>query len=128
MKKDKLNFKPVFDKITPSFLTAMPYDYKGKNIEINVESEEFTCLCPWSGLPDFALLTVNYTPDRNLIELKSLKYYLQSFRMVGIVHENAVNRILEDLVRACKPKSMTVELVFNIRGGVKTTVRADYKK
>lgn len=127
MNKD-LNFKPIFDKITPSFLTPIPYEYKGKNIDILVESEEFTCLCPWSGLPDFALLNISYVPGNSLIELKSLKYYVQSFRMVGIVHENAVNRILEDLVKAVKPKSMTVELVFNLRGGIQTTVRREFKK
>ncbi len=127
MKKFNLNFKPVFDKISPSFLTAIPYDYPGKNIEIRTDTEEFTCLCPWSGLPDFALLNVSYVPGRSLIELKSLKYYIQSYRMVGIVHENAVNRILEDLVKAVKPRSMTVELVFGLRGGIQTTVKREYK-
>jgi 7-cyano-7-deazaguanine reductase len=120
--------KQIFDKITPSLLSVFPYEYKGKKIEINIESEEFTCLCPWSGLPDFAYLNINYIPDKVVVELKSLKYYLQSYRMVGIVHESAVNKILEDLVKASKPKSMTVEIVFNIRGGITTTVKAEYKK
>jgi 7-cyano-7-deazaguanine reductase len=120
--------KPEFKKISPSLLAAIPYEYRGRNIEVQVETQEFTCLCPWSGLPDFAALNIKYNPNKFLIELKSLKYYLHSFRMAGIVHESAVNRILEDLVKACKPKSMSVELVFNIRGGIKTTVRAEYNK
>jgi len=120
--------KSVFNKITPSLLMAIPYEYPGRNIEVQVETQEFTCLCPWSGLPDFAALNIKYDPDKLLIELKSLKYYLHSYRMTGIVHESAVNRILEDLVKACKPKSMSVELIFNIRGGIKTTVRAEHNK
>ena len=120
--------KPKFDSITPSLLVAIPYEYHGRNIEIQVETQEFTCLCPWSGLPDFAALNIKYNPGKLLVELKSLKFYLHSFRMTGIVHESAVNKILEDLVKAVKPKSMSVELVFNIRGGIKTTVRAEHKK
>ena len=124
----KLEMKPVFNKITPSLLVAIPYEYAGRNIEVQAETQEFTCLCPWSGLPDFAALNIKYNPAKLLIELKSLKYYLHSFRMTGIVHESAVNRILEDLVKACRPRSMSVELIFNIRGGIKTTVRAEHNK
>ncbi|MCX5782376.1 MAG: preQ(1) synthase [Elusimicrobia bacterium] len=126
--KKQISDKPVFNKVSPELLEVMPYQYKGKRIDINIESEEFTCLCPWSGLPDFAYLNINYVPDTVVVELKSLKYYLQSYRMVGIVHESAVNKILEDLVKTVKPKSMTVELVFNPRGGITTTVKAEYKK
>lgn len=126
MKKKLTQAKPVFTKITPSLLEVMPYEYAGRKIEVTIESEEFTCLCPWSGLPDFAYLTIRYMPDKTVIELKSLKYYLQSYRMVGIVHESAVNRVLEDLVRAANPRSMSVELVFNVRGGITTTVQANY--
>ena len=123
---DKL--KPQFNKISPSLLAPIPYEYRGRKIEVEVETQEFTCLCPWSGLPDFAALNIRYNPDKLLVELKSLKFYLHSYRMAGIVHESAVNRILEDLVKAVKPKSMSVELVFNIRGGIKTTVRANFKR
>ena len=125
-RNDKL--KPVFERVTPGLLEVMPYEYSGRKIEINIESEEFTCLCPWSGLPDFAYLNISYVPEKVVVELKSLKYYLQSYRMVGMVHESVVNRILDDLSKAVKPKSMTVELVFNPRGGITTTVRAEYKK
>jgi 7-cyano-7-deazaguanine reductase len=122
------NPRPVFSKVTPSLLEIMPYEYAGRKLDVIVETEEFTCLCPWSGLPDFAHLTVHYVPDRVVIELKSLKYYLQSYRMVGIVHESAVNRILTDLVKAAQPQHMSVEMVFGIRGGITTTVRAEYNK
>jgi 7-cyano-7-deazaguanine reductase len=127
-KKAKIeNLKPVFDKIAPSLLEVMPYEYVGKRIELNIDTDEFTCLCPWSGLPDFAHLKINYVPDKNVIELKSLKYYLHSFRNTGIVHESAVNKILSDLVKAIKPKTLEIEMVFNIRGGLKTTVTSRYK-
>jgi 7-cyano-7-deazaguanine reductase len=118
---------PVFDKVSPQLLEVMPYEYPGKRIEVSIESEEFTCLCPWSGLPDFAYITIRYIPTKVVVELKSLKYYLQSYRMVGMVHESVVNRILEDLVKISRPKMMAIEIVFNIRGGLQTTVRAEYK-
>jgi 7-cyano-7-deazaguanine reductase len=126
--KEKIkNLKPVFDMIDPSLLEAMPYEFIGKRIEINVETPEFTCLCPWSGLPDFADLNIKYVPNKSVIELKSLKFYLHSYRNTGIVHESAVNRILQDLSKVCKPKEMTIEMIFNIRGGLKTKVTAAYK-
>ena len=122
------SIEPVFTKVSPELLEVMPYEYKGKNIDIEIETDEFTCLCPWSGLPDFAQIRITYIPEKVVIELKSLKYYLQSFRMVGMVHESVVNKILSDLSKASKPKNMEVELVFNPRGGITTTVRAQYKK
>ena len=125
MKKLK-SVKPVFEKISPELIETMPYEYRGRNIDVEIETDEFTCLCPWSGLPDFADLRIVYVPGKTVIELKSLKYYLQSYRMAGMVHESVVNRILEDLVKAAKPRSMTVELVFNPRGGIVTTVRAQH--
>ncbi len=118
--------RPVFAKVSPSLLEVMPYEYAGRTIDIAVETDEFTCLCPWSGLPDFAHLTITYAPAAVVIELKSLKYYLQSYRMVGMVHESVVNRILEDLVAVAHPRSMAVELVFGVRGGITTTVAAQY--
>lgn len=120
------NKMPVFDKVTPSLLEAMPYQYAGKDINVTIETEEFTCLCPWTGLPDYAYLVVNYVPNKTVVELKSLKMYLQTYRMVGMVHESVVNSIMEDLVTVLKPKNMTVELEFGIRGGITTTVSAQY--
>lgn len=117
-----------FNKINPKLLVAMDYEYRGKKIEVTAETDEFTCLCPWSHLPDFAKLTIIYVPDKLCVELKSLKFYLQSFRNAGIVHESVVNRILSDLTKLISPEEMHVEATFNLRGGIKTTVKADYKK
>jgi 7-cyano-7-deazaguanine reductase len=111
-----------------SQLKNIDYDYPGKQINVNIVTDEFTCICPWSGLPDFAAVTVNYTPDKKCVELKSLKLYLQSYRDVGMVHESVVNRVLDDLVVCCKPIKMEVVVEFKIRGGIKTTVRREFNK
>ena len=92
------------------------------------ETDEFTAVCPWTGLPDFARLTIRYVPGRSLVELKSLKYYLTSYRNVGILQEHAINRILTDLVALLEPVSMTVEAEYRERGGIKTKATAKYKK
>ncbi|MDR1244927.1 MAG: preQ(1) synthase [Endomicrobium sp.] len=118
----------IFDKVMSSLLEAMPYQYVGKDINICIETEEFTCLCPWTGFPDFAYIVINYTPDKNVVELKSLKMYLQSYRMVGMVHESVVNSILGDLVKVIEPKEMSIDIEFGIRGGITTTVSAQYFK
>lgn len=120
------NSKPIFDQIKPELLESMPYQYEGKAIDVNIQTDEFTCLCPWTGLPDFALLKISYIPAKSVVELKSLKMYLQSFRMVGIVHESAVNRIADDLIETVKPKKLIVEMEFGLRGGLKTTVKREY--
>ncbi|MDI6640985.1 MAG: preQ(1) synthase [Elusimicrobiota bacterium] len=112
--------------VNPSLLQTINYEFPKRSIEITITTNEFTCVCPWSGLPDFATITIKYLPDKKCIELKSLKYYLQSYRNVGIVHESVVNRILQDLVKVCKPKKMYIEAEFNIRGGLKTKVTASY--
>lgn len=109
-------------------LETFDYEYPGKRTEIIMDTDEFTCLCPWSGLPDFADLIVQYVPGRKCVELKSFKYYLLSYRNVGIVHEHVVNSILEDLVKVCDPVEMHIEMVFKLRGGIKTTVKASYVK
>ncbi|MCL2334665.1 MAG: preQ(1) synthase [Endomicrobia bacterium] len=119
---------PVFDKVTPQLLEAMPYQYAGKDINVCIETEEFTCLCPWTGLPDYAYLVINYTPAKTVVELKSLKMYLQTYRMVGMVHESVVNKILEDLTKKLNPKYMSIELEFGVRGGITTTVSAEYHR
>lgn len=102
--------------------------YPDRDYIITIDIPEFTCICPKTGLPDFAAITVRYIPDELCIELKSLKYYEIFYRNVGIFHENVVNKFLDDLVRACSPRWMEVVGEFNARGGIKTTVRAEYKK
>ncbi len=114
--------------LDPSILQTIPYQYPKRKITTELTTDEFTCLCPFSGLPDFANLTIKYTPDRKLIELKSLKYYLYSFRNVKIYNEHVVNRILEDLKKVLKPYQILVVGEFTSRGGVKNKVTACYKK
>ncbi len=115
---------PEFNKVSKQLLQAMPYQYVGNNINVCIETDEFTCLCPWTGLPDFAHLKIQYVPNKVVVELKSLKMYLQSYRMVGMVHESVVNSIMKDIKQLLKPKQIYVELVFKIRGGITTTVSA----
>jgi 7-cyano-7-deazaguanine reductase len=93
---------------------------------VNIEFPEFTCVCPRTGLPDFANIKIEYIPDKLIIELKSLKYYFISFRNVGTFHEDVVNKILDDLVAACAPRKMKIVGEFSVRGGLKTTVTASY--
>lgn len=100
--------------------------YSDREYAVEHEFTEFTCVCPKTGLPDFATVTIRYTPGEKCVELKSLKLYLIAFRDVGIFHEHAVNRILDDFVRATRPGHATVEGEFNIRGGLGTKVEASY--
>ncbi|NPV52730.1 MAG: NADPH-dependent 7-cyano-7-deazaguanine reductase QueF [Firmicutes bacterium] len=116
------------DAIDREALEAIDYAYPGKEIVVEYFTEEFTSVCPWSGLPDFGRLSIKYVPDRLLIELKSLKYYLLSYRQVGILQEHAVNQILQDLVVICQPIKMTVEMEFSPRGGIGTKVTASYER
>ncbi len=114
--------------IDVAVLEAIPFGFPESATEVVYETEEFTFVCPWTGLPDFARLVIGYVPERSLIELKSLKYYLTSFRNVGILQEHAVNRILRDLVQLLEPVSMAVEAEYRERGGMKTRATAKYVK
>jgi 7-cyano-7-deazaguanine reductase len=106
-----------------SWPSQYPDDY-----EIVITVPEFTSICPKSGLPDFATLTVTYVPDRACVELKSLKEYLFGYRALGIFNENVVNRVLADLVAAVRPRRMTVRGAFTPRGGIQTTVEARWPR
>ena len=97
------------------------FPYEGPVQEIVTETREFSAVCPYSGLPDFALLRITYTPSDRCIELKSLKYYVTSYRNVGIFQEHATARIAEDLFRVLAPQKLTVTTVYNTRGGFDTT-------
>jgi 7-cyano-7-deazaguanine reductase len=94
-----------------------------RDYTIEVSYPEFTCLCPRSGYPDFATIRLTYTPEKSVVELKSLKLYLNSFRDRGISHEEATNLIFSDLLRVLKPRRMEVVGDFNVRGNVKTVIR-----
>jgi len=118
------------EAIDAACLECFPYEYAdtevGRNMEIVTTTDEFTSVCPFSGLPDFARVTVSYVPDKLCLELRSLKYYYLSYRDVGIWYEHLVNRMMEDLVRACRPRRMKIAIECNPRGGLKSTVTAEY--
>ena len=101
-------------------------EYCDRDYTIDITNLEFTAVCPKTGLPDFATIRVTYVPDDRCVELKSLKEYFLSFRDVGIFHEHVVNKVLDDFVAACRPRKVEVVGEFNIRGGLKTVVRASY--
>lgn len=100
--------------------------YKDKGCVINMETSEFTCICPKTGLPDFATIKIEYRPAKFCVELKSFKLYLTFFRNIGIFHEHVTNRILDDFVAAAKPRWAKISGEFNIRGGIKTIVTREY--
>lgn len=135
-RKNTTNYHPLDKRydtqteqaIDVKVLETFPYEYVGRKIIINIETDEFTTVCPWSGLPDFGTLRIDYIPDKQVIELRSLKYYLISFRNVGIYQEHLVNRILEDLIKVCKPKWMQITADYKVRGGINTVTSVEYKK
>ncbi len=96
--------------------------------EITIEIPEFTSICPKTGLPDFGVITVRYVPARYCLELKALKNYINGYRNLGIFYENAVNRILADIVKACGPARASVSGEFNPRGGIRSVVEAHYPR
>ena len=100
--------------------------YADKDYVIRFETAEFTCICPKTSLPDFARISVEYSPREKCIELKSFKEYLVAYRDVGIFHEHVVNRLLEDIIKACGPRRIRVKGEFNTRGGITTTVEAEH--
>ena len=113
--------------IDTACLLTFSYPADGAPQEIVIDTDEFTALCPWTGLPDYGTLVVRYVPQRQCLELKSLKYYLLSYRDVGIVQEHATDRILRDLVAVCQPLKMIVTLDYKVRGGLHTVTSATYE-
>jgi len=102
--------------------------YADREYTISLNCPECTCICPKTGLPDFAVINLIYIPDKVCVELKSFKLYLVEYRNVGIFHENLVNKILDDVVKACRPRWAKVEGVVTPRGGIQTTVFAEYTR
>ena len=114
---------------TPSKqLETFPNPNPERDYEISFEAPEFTCLCPMTGQPDFATIRIRYVPDEHLVELKSLKLYLWSFRQEGAFHEDVTNRILNDFVAVASPRWLEVTGDFNVRGGIKTEIRVTHGK
>lgn len=105
-------------------LETFPNPYPKRDYEISFDCPEFTCVCPKTGQPDFATLRIRYVPDKLCVELKSLKLYLWSYRNEGHFHEEVTNRILDDLVKAVRPRRIAIEGDFYVRGGIHTVVRA----
>ncbi len=114
-------------KIRNPNIEVVQNPYPGKDYTVNIEFPEFTCVCPRTGLPDFATIKIEYIPDKLIVELKSLKLYFITYRNEGIFHEKVVNNILEDFCAACKPRSAKIVGEFNVRGGIKTLVTAQYQ-
>jgi 7-cyano-7-deazaguanine reductase len=100
----------------------------GRDYSIQIRLPEFTCLCPRTGQPDFAILFLEYVPDQRCIELKSLKHYVWSYRNQGAFHEAVTNRILDDLVAVLAPRFMRLTAQFNVRGGIYTTVVVEHRR
>ena len=123
----------IIEETPPEALNLYPletfaYKYTGSEIKISFSCPEFTAICPFSDFPDFATINLDYVPNKVCVELKSLKLYINSFRAVKMFHEHVVNRILEDFVRACDPLTADIEGDFNVRGNIKTVIRASYKR
>lgn len=112
-----------YEVIDAAVLETFPYEYSGRDVAVDIETDEFTAVCPWSGLPDFGKIMIHYLPKAKILELRSLKYYLLSYRNVGIYQEHATRRILEDLVKVTEPQWMEVVLDYKIRGGIHTVCR-----
>lgn len=107
-------------------IECWPNQFPGYDISISMP--EFTSMCPKTGLPDFGTITIHYRPDKLCLELKSLKNYFQAYRNLGIFYENVVNRVLLDIVKACKPVSIKVTGEFNARGGMQSVIEAQYPR
>lgn len=114
------------EALAPGVLETFPFEYAGRETLVEISTDEFSAVCPYSGLPDFGTLTIRYLPAAACIELKSLKYYLTSFRNVGIYQEHAAHRLLDDLVSCCAPRFMEVVLDYRLRGGIHTVVTVSH--
>ena len=136
MKKSQMTQKSDLDGLTllgqeakPSKkLETFPSHHPGRDYIVTLRTDEFTCVCPATGQPDFAKLTIQYIPRERIVESKSLKLYLQSYRNEGAFHEHVTNVILDDLVAALAPRWCKVTADFAVRGGISISVEAEYKK
>ena len=117
------NQKPLF-----SDLEIVKNEYSNRNYDINITIPEFTCVCPRTGLPDFATINIKYIPNQHIVELKSLKLYIVKFRNIGIFHEHVTNKIMDDIKTAATPRKINVSGVFNARGGIQTTINAAWEE
>ncbi len=113
-----------YEAIDAACLETFPYESPGTALTVDIETDEFTAVCPWSGLPDFGKVTIRYLPKTKVLELKSLKLYLLSYRTVGIYQEHAASRMLDNLVKVVEPQWMELVLDYKVRGGIHTVCKA----
>ena len=128
MKASYENLQKNIRKLKTPDIEVWKNQYSDKEYTISLENPEFTCVCPKTGLPDFANVTIQYKPAKFCIELKSFKLYMLFYRNIGIFHEHVINKILEDFVKACKPRWAYIKGIFNTRGGIQTTVTREYTR
>jgi len=102
--------------------------YPDRDYTVSIKTDEFTCICPKTGLPDYATICIDYIPDKYCVELKSFKFYLLAYRNIGIFHEHVINRILDDFIASCKPRRANIIGEFGSRGGIRTTVSREYER
>jgi 7-cyano-7-deazaguanine reductase len=121
---------PAYPPETVTFPVIDVWDNKNRDRDyvIHIEVPEFTSVCPMTGLPDFGTLIIDYVPDAGCIELKAFKYYVLAYRNVGIFYENVINRVRDDLIKACQPKYLRIRGDFTPRGGISTQVLVEYKQ
>lgn len=131
MKKDRplSGYEPMAASGLKTLLPVLEtWDNQFRGYEISIAVPEFTSICPKTKLPDFGVITLKYLPNRRCVELKSFKYYILAYRNLGIFYENAVNRILDDVVAATKPVWAEVEGAFTARGGMRSTITARFPR
>lgn len=121
------NLQEHIKKLKTPLLEVWENQYPDRSYLIHIGTDEFTCICPKTGLPDFAHISIEYEPDKYCIELKSFKEYLTFYRNVGIFHEHVINRILDDFIKVCEPRYAKIVGEFNIRGGITTVVTREYQ-
>ena len=109
-------------------LEAVQNEYSDRDYNININIPEFSCVCPRTGLPDFATIKIDYFPQDHIVELKSLKLYIVKFRNIGVFHEHVTNKIMDDIKKAIHPKKITITGLFNARGGIQTTIEAYWEE
>ena len=119
--------QPEAGKLALPALEIVKNPYPGRDYNIHFEIPEFNCVCPKTGLPDFATLYVDYVPGEWVVELKSLKLYINGYRNLGVFHEAVANRVLDDLVAACRPKKARLKADFRVRGGIHTVIETAYR-
>lgn len=131
MNEQKSSYEDLQDHVRDLQMPAIEVwtnQYPDRAYQIDLDIPECTCICPKTGLPDFVRIKIAYSPLRTCVELKSLKLYIVAYRDVGIFHEHLINKILEDLVNACDPRWVRIEGIVSPRGGIQTTVTAEYTR